>query len=249
MPYTIKVVADTAGISVRTLHHYDAIGLLKPAELSASGYRLYSRGDLDRLQQILFFRELGFALGEIKEIIDRPGFDRRGALQRHRELLVERRARLSELINSLDRTLDAMERGVPMNEKEMFGGFDQSKYEEEARQRWGSTDAYKESMRRTQRYTNEDWAQIKAESDAFERGLAERMDRSPTDQEVQALVGHHHKHICERFYDCPLEMYRGMGEMYVTDTRFTAYWDKIRPGLAQFVKAAIDAYCDNNARK
>lgn len=249
MPYTVKIVAEIAGISVRTLHHYDAIDLLKSAELSASGYRLYSRADLERLQQILFFRELGFTLEEIREIIDRPGFDRRQALQQHRKLLLERRERLTELIGSVDRTLAAMERGVPMDEKDMFGGFDQSRYEEEARQRWGHTEAYKESMRRTKLYTKEDWAAIGAESGAIEKGLADALGRPPADPEVQALIGRWHKHISDRFYNCPIEMLRGLGEMYVADERFTAHYEKIKPGMAKFVKAAIDVYCDQHAGK
>lgn len=249
MTYTVKTVADIAGISVRTLHHYDAIGLLKPAELSASGYRLYSRGDLERLQQILFFRELGFALEEIREILDRPGFDRRQALREHRALLLERRERLTRLIESVDRTLDAMERGVLMNEQDMFAGFDQSKYEEEVRQRWGHTDAYKESMRRAKTYTKEDWDAIKADSGAIQQGIADLMDRAPSDPAVQELVGRWHKLICDRFYNCPVQMFRGMGEMYVADERFTAFYEKIKPGMARFFKAAIDIYCDNNAGK
>lgn len=249
MPYTIKAVADIAGISVRTLHHYDAIGLLKPADVSASGYRLYSRGDLERLQQILFFRELGFALEEIKEIIDRPGFDRSAALRKHRQLLVERRERLTALIASVDRTLTAMERGVTMDEKDMFEGFDQSKYEEEARQRWGHTDAYKESMRRTKHYTKEDWDAIKAESGEIQQGLADLMDRAPADPAVQELIGRWRKLISERFYNCSIDMLRGLGEAYVADERFTAFYEKVRPGMAKFLKAAIDVYCDHNTGK
>lgn len=244
MAYTVKAVADIAGISVRALHHYDAIGLLKPANLSAAGYRLYSRADLERLQQILLFRELGFALGEIREVIDRPGFDRNQALRNHRQMLAERRDRLTALIESVDRTLATMERGGTMDEKGMFDGFDQSKYEEEARQRWGHTDAYKESTRRAKLYTKDDWAAIKAEWDAIESGIASLMDGSPSDPAVLTLVERHRRLISDRFYDCTLEIYRGLAEMYVADDRFAAHYDAIRPGMAVFMRAAMLAYCN-----
>lgn len=244
MAYTVKAVADIAGISVRALHHYDAIGLLKPADLSAAGYRLYSRADLERLQQILLFRELGFALGDIREVIERPGFDRDQALRKHRQLLVERRDRLTALIESVDRTLTTMERGGTMDEKSMFDGFDQSRYEEEARQRWGRTDAYKESTRRAKLYTKDDWTAIKAEWGAIESGLAALMDGSPADPAVQTLVERHRRLITDRFYDCTLEIYRGLAEMYVADDRFAAHYEAIRPGMAGFMRAAMLAYCD-----
>lgn len=142
MAYTVKAVSDLAGISIRTLHHYDEIGLVKPAHKTASGYRLYTEEDLERFQQVLFFRELGFSLKDIKEIVSRLDFDRRKALLDHRELLLDRQERLGRLVQSIDRTLDAMERGIAMNAKEMFDGFDQAEYAEEARQRWGTSKEY-----------------------------------------------------------------------------------------------------------
>ena len=242
MAYTVKAVADIAGISVRTLHHYDAIGLLKPAQKSAAGYRLYTEGDLERLQQVLFFRELGFGLGEIGAIITRPGFDRRQALLDHRQLLLERQARLGRLIHSVDQTLSAMERGTEMDAKDMFDGFDPTQYEEEARQRWGHTDAYQESARRTQKYTKEDWAAIQAESREIEQGVAALMDRSPADPDVQALIHRHYRQINDRFYTCPPQMYRGLSEMWLQDSRFTERFDQTKPGLAQFMHDAVAAY-------
>jgi DNA-binding transcriptional MerR regulator len=244
MAYTVKAVADLAGISVRTLHHYDEIGLLKPEQVSASGYRLYTETDLERLQQVLFFKELGFGLQEIRSIIDSPGFDRRRALLEHKQLLLERRERIGRLIQSVDRTLEAMERGATMAEKDLFDGFDQSQYEEEARQRWGHTEAYRESTRRAKSYTKADWDAIKQESEQINQGLAALVGRDPADPEVQEWIRRHHQQINDRFYTCSTEIYRGLADMYVQDERFTATYEKIRPGMAQFMRAAMHVYCD-----
>lgn len=187
---------------------------------------------------------MGFSLREIKEIIDRPGFDRRQALLDHRRLLLAQHERLARLIRLADRTLNAMERGFPMNAREMFNGFDPSEYEEEARRRWGGTKEYQESVERTRRYTEEDWGAIHQEAGAIYEGLAALMDRSPSDPEVQKLIRRHHQHINDRFYACSLEVYRGLGDRYAQDERFAAFFDKIRPGLARFMRAAMHAYCD-----
>jgi hypothetical protein len=131
------------------------------------------------------------------------------------------------------------------DQQKLFGDFDPAQYEEEARQRWGHTPAYQESIQRTKKYTQADWAAIRQEGQAIEQGLAALMDRSPTDPEVQGWIQKHHQLINDRFYTCPPELYRGLGDLYVQDERFTAYYDRIKPGLAQFVRAAIHAYCDN----
>src|SRR5438067_1064233 len=189
MGYTVKVVAGMAGVSVRTLHHYDRIGLLPPAATSEAGYRLYSEADLERLQQVLFFRELGFSLHDVKAIVDSPDFDRTEALRAHRRLLVEQRGRLGRLVDLVDRTIASLQKGEPMADKERFAAFDDSKgneYREEARQRWGHTEAYKESERRAASYTKADWDAIKAESEEIARNLAALADRAPADPEVQA---------------------------------------------------------------
>lgn len=244
MAYTVKAVADLAGVSVRTLHYYDDIALLKPTSVSSAGYRLYTEPDLARLQQILFFRELGFGLHEIKEILESPDFDRKQALLMHRQALLERRAQLNQLISSIDRTIDAMERGVPMADKEMFTGFDNSKYEAEVRQRWGYTKEYEESVQRTKGYDKNDWAAISKESAAINTALAALMDRDPADPEVQQWIGKWHRLINDRFYTCSLEVFRGLGDLYVQDERFTATYDNVKPGLAQFMQKAMHAYAD-----
>ncbi|MEW8977794.1 MAG: MerR family transcriptional regulator [Symbiobacterium sp.] len=252
MALTVKAVADLAGVSVRTLHHYDEIGLLKPAGQSASGYRLYSQQDVERLQQILFFRELGFSLREIKQIIDSPDFDRQQALLAHREALQQRKARLERLIRTVDRTLANMDReDRPMTRDEMkalFDGFDPTEYEEEARQRWGGPE-FEESLKRTRRYTRADWQRISAESSEIYGNIARLMDRDPGDEEVQQWVARWHEHINKWYYTCSLEVFRGLGEMYVEDERFTKNIDKTKPGLARFLRDAMRVYCDRREGK
>ncbi len=255
MGYTVKQVAKLAGVTVRTLHHYDAIGLLRPAAVSPAGYRLYSDADLERLQQVLFFRELGFSLREIGRALSSPDFDRREALTMHRRLLVEKRRRVHALIRSVDRSIAAMDGGEDMSSSAMFEGFDESKlreYREEARRRWGDTPAWAESERRTAGYTQQDWQYIQAESDEINRGLAALMERDPAEPEAQALVGRWHALINDRFYECSPQAFRGLGDLYVEDSRFAAHYDPWRPGLAAFLRRAMHAYADgleqNSAR-
>lgn len=256
MTHKIKEVADLAGVSVRTLHHYDEIGLLKPATVTAMGYRLYSDDDLDKLQQILFFKELGLPLNEIKEILDNPRFDRRHALEVHRELLLKKVQRLETIINTVDQTLESLERGNNMNKQDMFEGFDmteieqhQQKYAEETKQKYGHTDAYRESAQKTSQYTKEDWAVITAKGNAIYTRLASLMDKGPADTQVQEAIGDWRRHITDSFYNCTLEIFRGLGDLYVADERFTANIDRHRPGLALFMRDAMHLYCDNQDKK
>ena len=199
---------------------------------------------------MLFFRELGFPLHEIKAIVDSPTFDRGEALRAHRQLLVARRDRLGQLVELVDRTIDEIEKGRPMANEERFAGFDDPKlaeYREEARQRWGHTDAYKESSRRAASYTKVDRAAIQAENSAINDALAGLMDREPADPEVQGWVARHHRQIDERFYKCSAEIYRGLANMYVDDPRFTATYDAVKPGLAKFLREAMLVYADTIA--
>lgn len=251
MSYTVKAVAEMASVSVRTLHHYDHIGLLRPAATSATGYRLYDAADLERLQQVLFFRELGFGLHQIKAILDSPGFDRKEALRAHRRLLVEQQKRLGELVELVGRTIDTLERGTTMDDRARFAGFDDAKlaeYREEARQRWGESDAFKESERRAATYAKADWKAIKAEGEEVALGIAARMDHDPAAPEVQEWIARHHRQIDGRFYRCSAEIYRGLGDLYVDDPRFTAFYDCVKPGLARFMRAAMHAYADKLAK-
>jgi DNA-binding transcriptional MerR regulator len=248
MTYTVKAVADIAGVSVRTLHHYDEIGLLKPAAHTAARYRLYGDRDLERLQQVLFFKELGFDLKEIKRILSDPHFDRSRALVEHRKLLIERRERIRRLIRSVDRTLKAIQRGQQMSEQ-MFDGFDAARYEEEARQRWGNSAEFEESIRRTKAYTKQDWAEIQREAGEIVNHLAPLMGRDPADPAVQQWIARHHRQINDRFYTCSAEVYRGLADMYVADPRFAANYERVKPGLTEFMRAAMHVYADALERK
>ncbi|MDP4089110.1 MAG: MerR family transcriptional regulator [Bacillota bacterium] len=252
MTYKVKEVSTIAGVSVRTLHHYDEIGLLKPEFVTSAGYRLYSDRDLERLQQILFFKELDFDLQEIRDILSSPGFDRKSALKAHKELLIEKRKRLERIIQSVDKTIDSIGGGIEMSKKEMFESFDmseiekhQEKYAEEVKRKYGSTDAYKESQKKTAKYSKEDWARIIGRQGEIYRGLAGLMDREPSHPEVQELVAQARQQITENFYNCTPEIFAGLGEMYVNDERFTANIDKFKPGLAVFLRDAIRVYCNN----
>jgi DNA-binding transcriptional MerR regulator len=250
--YKIKEVADMVGISVRMLHHYDKIGLLKPESVSPAGYRLYTDKDLERLQQVLFFKELEFSLQEIKRILDSPGFDKKQALKSHKELLLEKKKRLQKIIKSVERTIHSIEGGIDMSKKEMFEAFDISKiekhkekYAKEVRQKYGNTKAYKESQEKTSGYTKNDWAAIMTKWDEIYKKIANVMDKGPADSQVQEAVGELRAHITKYFYECTTEIFRGLGELYVNDERFTANIDKYKEGLSKFLREAMHIYCDN----
>lgn len=246
MGLTVGEIAELAAVSVRTLHHYDEIGLLTPSVRTESGYRLYDDGDLAALQQVLFFKELGFALADIARIMHDPTFDRLEALRMQRRMLVDKSAQLSKMVEALDAALAATEGGVTLDPKDMFeafGEFDPKEYEKEAEERWGGTDAYAESMRRTKRYTKEDWLRIRAESDAVNSALAALMDEgvAADDPRAMDLAEEHRLQIERWFYPCSQEMHTGLGRMYVTDPRFAKNYEKVRSGLAQYMCDAIAA--------
>lgn len=242
MALTVKAVADLAGITVRTLHHYDHIGLLKPSATSPSGYRLYSDGDLERLQQILFFRELDIGLTEIRRILDDPGFDRKKALREHRNRLLARQGRIAALLRTIDRTLASLEGGSAMTREQLFEGFDDRQYREEAEKRWGK-DVVATSYDRLAKLSKQERDDVWAEAQAIASGVAALMDCDPADPEVQKLVARHYRWV-NFFWDCDLRSYRELGRMYVEDPRFAANYDKIRPGLAVFMRDAIQVYAD-----
>lgn len=246
MAYTVGEVAELSGVSVRTLHHYDQIGLVRPSGRSAAGYRLYGRPDLDRLQDVLFHRALGLPLDEIKRVLDDPSVDRVTMLERQRSALVERRDAIGETLALLDRTLEQLRRGEsPMGDvKSMFDGFDPAAYEEEVERRWGDTDAYAESRRRTARYTANEWAQAKADGEAVTEAFARLMAAGtpPGEEATRAAVEAHRGHIDRWFYTCSAAMQRSLAEMYVADERFAATYDRVRPGLAAYIREAILAH-------
>jgi DNA-binding transcriptional MerR regulator len=242
--YTVGQVAAFARVTVRTLHHYDEIGLLVPSDRSAAGYRRYSGTDLARLQRILFYRELGFGLDEITKILDDPDANPLDHLRRQHGLLTERAEHLIELIGTVEKTMEAHAMGIRLTPDEMFevfGDNDPTEHAVEAEQRWGDTDAYRESARRTSAYSKDDWLRIRSEADAITRAFAAAMQGGHPADSAEALASAraHRAHIAQTYYALTPEMHCGLAEMYITDDRFLRRYDDVAPGLAQYVHDAI----------
>jgi DNA-binding transcriptional MerR regulator len=203
--YSISQVADLAGVTVRTLHHYDEIGLLSPGGRSAAGYRIYEEPDLERLQRILFYRELGFALVEIAAIVNNPHTDAVGHLRRQRGLLTGKIERLRKMVAAIDHEMEAREMDIkltPEERLEVFGNFNPVDHAEEAERRWGGTEAYQESQRRVSNYTKEDWLKIKAEHDQVVANLAALFESGAASdsEEAMAAAEAHRRHISRWYY-------------------------------------------------
>ncbi|MGW1057326.1 MerR family transcriptional regulator [Micromonospora rubida] len=246
MAYTVGEVAKAAGVTVRTLHHYDEIGLLSPSGRTPAGYRRYDDADLERLQLVRYYRELGFPLEEITTILDDPHADPEAHLRRQHELLTGRIGKFQEMVAAIELALEARRMSIrltPQERFEVFGDADPEAYAEEAERRWGDGEAYRESSRRTAGYSKDDWLRNKAESEDWGRRLTALMDAgSPADgPEAMALAEEHRQLISRWFYDCTYEIHTGLADMYVADERFTAYFENIRPGLAAYVAEAIHA--------
>lgn len=244
--YHVKDVARIAGISIRALHHYDEIQLLVPKTRTRAGYRLYNDDDLIRLQQILIGRELGMSLEEIRRSLDDPKFDRRKALLAQKELLRKRVLQNESMIRAIDAALASIEakkarKENTMDMQEIFKGFDPSKYEKEAKERWGNTDAYKESMKRTKRYTADDWKTIQNEQAAIYKDAYAAMNagKQASDVEVMDIAERHRQSIDRWYYPCSVEAHRGLASLYEADERFAANIDKHGEGLTPFIVAAI----------
>lgn len=251
MSYTVNKLAKLAGVSVRTLHHYDAVGLLKPARAEKNGYRLYGDAELLRLQQIMFFRELDFPLDEIRRVLARPDFDMRAALRDQRKLIELKKKRLDGLIGTIDRTVKRLNRTIAMDDKELYDDFstgEMDAYAKEAKERWGTTEAWRQSQERYKKMTKADLARIKDEADKLMKEIAAHREKGPASAAVQALIARHYDAL-RTWYEPNLSMYRGLGDMYVADPRFAAYYEKYAPGLAQFMRDAMHAYCDNQEKK
>ncbi|MCK7624255.1 MerR family transcriptional regulator [Streptomyces sp. RS10V-4] len=244
MSYSVGQVAGFAGVTVRTLHHYDEIGLLVPGERNRAGHRRYGDGDLDRLQQILFYRELGFPLDEVAALLDDPDADPQQHLRRQYGLLTARIATLRKMAAAVAHAMEARRMNVrltPEEKFEVFGDFDPDRYAGEAAQRWGGTDAYRESQRRTAGYTKEDWKRLTAELDALHRRMADLLAAGVPADSAAAMdvAGEHRRFIGRAYYDCGHELHSRLGEMYVADERFTATYEAIRPGLAAYLRDAM----------
>jgi DNA-binding transcriptional MerR regulator len=244
--YTVGQLAKMAGVSVRTLHHYDQIGLLKPPARTEAGYRLYGEPELLRLQQILFFKELDMPLDEVRHILDDPGFDQVAALEGHRQALQQRMERLARLLKTIDRTIDRLtEDDMTLKDEELYEGFTTEqieRYKREAREMYDPA-LVAESERRVKKMSRAEWQAVKDEGEAVTTGLAALIDRAPGDAEVQRLIARHHAWI-ENFYPCSAEVYRGLGQGYVEHPEFRAFYEKVHPGLADFMAAAMNHYAD-----
>ncbi|MBC8530474.1 MerR family transcriptional regulator [Gehongia tenuis] len=242
---TVKEAARLSGVSVRTLRHYDEIGLLRPAARSEAGYRLYGEEELRRLQQILFFRELGFSLAGIRAILDDPAFDEKEALLRQRQLLRLEKKRLEGLIRLTERALKG-ERTMD------FTAFDGSEMKEardayaaEVREKYGHTEAYRISEEKAKSYGKADWARIEAGMKAIFGRAAAAMDGGPDSPAAQGAVSAWQDFITENFYPCTKEILAGLGELYTADPRFRANLEGHGPGFAEFFAKAIDIHCKN----
>jgi DNA-binding transcriptional MerR regulator len=243
---TVSEVAELTGVTVRALHHYDELGLLCPSERSEAGYRLYSYDDLARLREILIWRALGFSLSEIGSLLDDRASDRLSALERQRELVEEKIERLGALAAAVEEAIDAELSGTRLEETKMFEGFDPSEYEDEARERWGHTEAYQESARRTRSYGEGEWAEIRGESQQLVRELVALMRAGePADGDAaRALAERHRAHLSRWFYPCSPQMHRGLAEMYIGDERFARTYEREAEGLAAYFHDAIVANAD-----
>ncbi len=252
MSYSIGQVARLAGVTTRTLHHYDEIGLLSPEDRSTAGYRQYGDVALARLQQILFYRELGFSLDDITVMIDDPDANPRDHLRRQHELLLDRSSRVRAMVEAVEKAMEAEKMGIsltPEERFEVFGADDPAQYVDEVEERWGETDAYKESRRRTKAYTKGDWQAIKQESADIDRDFIAAMRHGePADGEAaMAIAERHRRHINDRFYPCSHEFHRGLAEMYIADPRFANNYNTQAEGLAQYVHKSITANAEKSS--
>lgn len=253
---TVGQVAERLGVTVRTLHHYDEIGLVVPSDRTAAGYRLYGDEDITRLQQVVVYRRLGFALEEIAALLeDEEAADDSaviGHLRRQRAAVMSRLDEMHDLVTAIDRALEKEMSGTKLTkdeQKDLFGDNFSDDYADEAEQRWGGTEAWKQSQGRTSEYTKADWVEVKAEMDANNAAFVSAMtDGEPaTSERAMDVAEQHRMHIHNRFYDLAPEFHRGLGDMYLVDPRYTKMYEDIAPGLAQFVRDAIHANADRAA--
>ena len=246
--YGVRQLADLAGVSVRTLHYYDQIGLLKPSSHSENGYRYYDESSAILLQQVLFFRELGFTLDEIRTIVGQPGFDVRRALEEHRVLLSKRADRIAVLLQTVDKTIKKIEGEIDMETREYYEGFSDARIEEyrkEARQRWGE-DTVRDSESRVLKMGRQRMTELQAEGGAIFQTLAELMPKGAASLEVQEQVAKWREWL-EHFSTYSDEAVLGLARMYSEDSRFAAFFEKYHPDLPAFFTRAVEHYCSKTS--
>lgn len=241
---TVGQVAQRFGVTRRTLHHYDEIALVVPSARSGAGYRLYSDRDLTRLQNVVVYRRLGFALEEVALLLKQPE-SLTEHLRRQRMAVTTRLDELHDLVRAIDNALEETMNDQPMTTEEMKGLFGDSwgeEYQAEAQERWGDTEQWEQSQSRTKGFTQADWARVKAESDAIDAAFLEALENGdPADGAVAMDVAERHRRAVETHYDCPHVFHVKLAQMYLADPRYTAYFEKQRPSLAQYVHDAITA--------
>ncbi|MFY9324415.1 MAG: MerR family transcriptional regulator [Syntrophomonadaceae bacterium] len=249
MEYTVQQLAKTAGISGRTLRYYDEIGLLKPARVTSSGYRIYGPEEVDRLQQILFYRELGVGLEQIGKILNDTSFDSLSALREHRVRLLEKKRQLELLIINVEKTIAQHEGRIVMTDKEKFEGFKQkliddneAKYGKEIRKKYGD-EAVDKSNRKLKGMTQEQYAQFEKLGQMVLDTLKEALPTGdPASELAQKTADLHRQWLSFSWDKYSKEAHAGLAQMYVDDERFTAYYDQVQPGAAEFLRDAILIY-------
>jgi DNA-binding transcriptional MerR regulator len=249
MEYTVQKLARIAGISARTLRYYDEIGILKPARINSSGYRIYGQSEVDRLQQILFYRELGVSLGSIKDIITAPSFDGAQALREHHEQLLEKRAQLDLLITNVEKTIALGEGRIKMMDKEKFEGFKQklvadneARYGKEIREKYGDETVNK-SYQKVKGMSQEQYDEVtKLAAEVMETLHAAFKTGDPAGELAQKAADLHRQWLCNYWDSYTKEAHAGVAQMYVDDPRFTAYYDQSQPGTAEFLRNAVYIY-------
>ncbi|MGG1400301.1 MerR family transcriptional regulator [Bacillus salipaludis] len=249
MEYTVQKLGKLAGISTRTLRYYDEIGILKPARINSSGYRIYGQAEVDRLQQILFYRELGVSLDNIKKIVTAPSFDGAQALREHREKLLEKRAQLEVLIANVEKTIALTEGRIDMSDQEKFEGFKQKmiddnekKYGAEARSKYGN-DAVEKSSAKVKNMTQEQYQEVTALELQVRETLSQAFATGdPAGELAQKAANLHKQWLTYYWSEYSKEAHAGLAQMYVDDERFKAYYDKDQPGTAEFLRDAIRIY-------
>ncbi|MTI96269.1 MAG: MerR family transcriptional regulator [Firmicutes bacterium] len=253
MEYTVQKLSRLAGVSARTLRYYDQVGLLTSARINSSGYRIYGQAEVDLLQQILFFRELGFPLDKIREIITAPAFDKERALREHREQLLEKRAQLDALIANVDKTIAHNEGRITVSDKEKFQGFkkklvaeNEQRYGKEVREKYGDK-TVEASNAKVMNMTEEQYAEVtKLNEELMAILQAAYQTGDPAGELAQKAADLHRQWLSYYWPEYNKEAHAGLAQMYVDDERFTSYYDKAQPGLAAFLRDAVHIYTGQN---
>ncbi|MBW4839816.1 MAG: MerR family transcriptional regulator [Paenibacillaceae bacterium] len=249
MEYTIQKLGNLAGVSTRTLRYYDEIGLLKPARTSSSGYRIYGQREVDLLQQVLFYRELGLSLEDIRSIVTDPGFDGARALGEHRNQLLDKRKQLDALIANVEKTMASQEGRITMSDREKFEGFkrqmieeNEQKYGREIREKYGE-DTVEKSNRKLMNMTEEEYEKVTQLANEVNATLAEAFKTGdPAGELAQKAADLHKQWLTFYWSEYSKEAHAGVAQMYVDDERFKAYYDKAQPGTAEFLRDAVHIY-------